>query len=69
MELRTTTPTAKAPAACTGDLYVTAFHSGHEPSKMTAALVHAVGQTVHDSAAMWRGRVRAILSPIGTDRL
>jgi quercetin dioxygenase-like cupin family protein len=60
MELRTVSPTAKAPAqAFTGDVYVTPIYSGQEPSRMTVALVrftpgahtnwhsHAVGQTLH----------------------
>jgi quercetin dioxygenase-like cupin family protein len=59
-QLKTTAPTAKAPAqAFTGDVYVTPIYSGQEPSRMTVALVrftpgahtnwhsHAVGQTLH----------------------
>ena len=60
MELRSTCPTAKAPAqAFTGDVFVTPIYNGQEPSRMTVALVrftpgahtnwhsHAVGQTLH----------------------
>ena len=60
MELHTTRPTAKGPAAnFTGDVYVTPIFNGQQPSRMTVALVrftpgahttwhrHAVGQTLH----------------------
>jgi quercetin dioxygenase-like cupin family protein len=60
VELHTTRPTAKAPAAnFTGDVYITPIYGGTEPSRMIIALVrftpgartnwhrHAVGQTLH----------------------
>src|SRR5436305_15163853 len=64
-QLKTTAPTAKAPARTfTGDVYVTPIYSGEEPSRMTVALVrftpgahsnwhsHAVGQTLHVTAGI-----------------
>jgi quercetin dioxygenase-like cupin family protein len=60
MELRSVSPTAKAPASnFTGDVYVNPIYRGEDPSRMTVSLVrftpgartnwhsHAVGQTLH----------------------